>query len=585
MGDIVGFSGRIRARPGFVKRFPVAGMVDEPALVPVAVEAGMVRGVANLIRARVLDDLDLSDRGEALLAGFLVGDTTGVSDSDLDSLRRAGLTHYVAVSGSNVATFLALWWLVLAPVARHPRLRAVAGLVGVVVFALITRAEPSVVRASAMVSVLLVGRLVGWAFDRWTALALGVLGCLAVSGRLSVDVGFALSVAATVGVMWGANRLTFEPKPVATVVGASLSAQVAVAPILLAVFGSMPLLSPLANLVAAPLVASSTAIGGVGALADVRPLVSLGSVLADLVLFVAELAAPWPQAGPGLVAVVGMAGLAGWRFPGVRPALAMVTAAGVALAVYPAGARLDIPSVVFLDIGQGDSELIVADGFTVLIDGGPDPVALGRKLDDYGIGRIDLLIVSHVHADHIEGLRAVVGVMPVGEVWAAFEGQSTPAASWISEAAPAAGLSVVAPPVGTVVERGGIRLQVLAPLRRYASPNDQSIVIHADIGGRRFLFPGDIEVIAQDELRGLTTDVLKVPHQGAATSDPDWLAEVSAEIAVISVGPNDFGHPADWVIETLEASGAVVKRTDLDGDVIVGPDGLTEPHPWWQPWR
>jgi competence protein ComEC len=585
VGDTVQITGRIQARSGFVERFPVAGVVADPDVVPVEADIGAVRGLANLIRGRVLGDLDLGDRGEALLAGFLVGDTSGVSDADLDSLRRAGLTHYVAVSGSNVALFLALWWLVLAPVARYPRLRALSGLAGVVVFALVTRAEPSVVRAGAMVSVLLVGRLFGWAFDRWTALAIGVLGCLAVSGRLAVDVGFALSVAATMGVMWGANRFTFEPKPVATVVGASLSAQVAVAPILLAVFGSMPLLSPLANLVAAPLVAASTATGGVGALAGVGPLVWLGSSLADLVLFVAELAAPWPQAGPAVVLGVAVLALVGWRFTGLRPALAMLSAGAVALAVFPFGVRLDVPAVVFLDIGQGDSELIVGDGFTVLIDGGPDPVLLGRKLDEYGIGRIDLLIVSHVHADHIEGLRSVVGVMPVGEVWTAFEGQSTPAASWISEAAPAAGLSVVEPPVGTVVERGGIRLEVLAPLRRYASPNDQSIVVDADIGGRRFLFPGDIEVIAQHELQGLTTDVLKVPHQGAATSDPDWLAAVSADIAVISVGPNNFGHPADWVIETLQASGAVVKRTDLDGDVIVGPNGLTEPHPWWQPWR
>jgi competence protein ComEC len=64
--------------------------------------------------------------------------------------------------------------------------------------------------------------------------------------------------------------------------------------------------------------------------------------------------------------------------------------------------------------------------------------------------------------------------------------------------------------------------------------------------------------------------VLKVPHQGAATSDPEWLAAVGADLAVISVGPNDFGHPADWVIETLIGSGATLKRTDQDGDVVVG---------------
>jgi competence protein ComEC len=403
VGDTVQITGRIQARSGFVERFPVAGVVADPDVVPVAADIGAVRGLANLIRGRVLGDLDLGDRGEALLAGFLVGDTSGVSDADLDSLRRAGLTHYVAVSGSNVALFLALWWLVLAPVARYPRLRALSGLAGVVVFALVTRAEPSVVRAGAMVSVLLVGRLFGWAFDRWTALAIGVLGCLAVSGRLAVDVGFALSVAATMGVMWGANRFTFEPKPVATVVGASLSAQVAVAPILLAVFGSMPLLSPLANLVAAPLVAASTATGGVGALAGVGPLVWLGSILADLVLFVAELAAPWPQAGPAVVLGVAALALVGWRFTGLRPCILRGVGGSGGVGGVPVRCQARRAGGGVPRRRAGRFGVDRGDGFTVLIDGGPDPVLLGRKLDEYGIGRIDLLIVSHVHADHIEG--------------------------------------------------------------------------------------------------------------------------------------------------------------------------------------
>ena len=83
------------------------------------------------------------------------------------------------------------------------------------------------------------------------------------------------------------------------------------------------------------------------------------------------------------------------------------------------------------------------------------------------------------------------------------------------------------------------------------------------------LLPGDIEVFAQGELSHLRADVLKVPHQGAATSDRRWLEEVGADLAVVSVGPNQFGHPAEWVIEVLKASGAEVVRTDEVGDVVV----------------
>jgi competence protein ComEC len=83
------------------------------------------------------------------------------------------------------------------------------------------------------------------------------------------------------------------------------------------------------------------------------------------------------------------------------------------------------------------------------------------------------------------------------------------------------------------------------------------------------LLAGDIETFAQADLGNLRADVLKVPHQGGATSDAQWLSTVDAELAVISVGPNNFGHPAQWVIEILRDSGAEVRRTDEVGDVIV----------------
>lgn len=584
LGDRLIVRGIIRPGEVRVGRLTVAGSMSNPAIELLGPTELPLVGFANQLRARVLGNLDLTDPGDALLAGFLVGDTTGVSDADLEALRRAGLTHYVAVSGSNVATFLALWWLVLAPVARHPRLRAAIGLVGVVVFVVVTRAEPSVVRAGVMVSVVLVGRMFGWAFDRYTALAIAVLGCLSLAPSLAADVGFQLSVAATVGVMFGSQRIVFEPRPVATVVGATISAQVAVAPILLTVFGSLPALAPLANLVAAPLVSVSTVLGGLGALTGFRPLTIAGSVFADAVLWVGRVAAPWPQLGVMGATLIVAAGLMMLRFPLLRAPGAVITAVIVAASIAGVGSPLAPGTVVFLDVGQGDSELLVGDGFTVLIDGGPDPGVLTEKLADFGVDHVDLLIVSHVHADHIEGLAAVVGRMPIGAAWLAFDHQSTPASEWLVEALAVAGVKVVQPPIGTVVSEGGLTIEVLGPLRRYASPNDQSLVVEVTVSGRSHLFVGDIEVVAQTELAGLTADVLKVPHQGAATSDAEWLSTVAPDLAVISVGPNDFGHPADWVIDVLEASGATVMRTDRDGDVIVGPSGLSSPRPWWRLW-
>jgi competence protein ComEC len=133
------------------------------------------------------------------------------------------------------------------------------------------------------------------------------------------------------------------------------------------------------------------------------------------------------------------------------------------------------------------------------------------------------------------------------------------------------GVEVSVPPVGHEIDVGGVGLEVLGPLRRYASPNDHSLVVTARLGELDVLLSGDVEMTAQRELGPIEADVLKVAHHGAATSDLDWLEGSDASLAVISVGPNDFGHPSPDVVAALEASGARVARTDRDGDVIVRP--------------
>ncbi len=93
----------------------------------------------------------------------------------------------------------------------------------------------------------------------------------------------------------------------------------------------------------------------------------------------------------------------------------------------------------------------------------------------------------------------------------------------------------------------------------------------AHLAGLEILLAGDVEVAAQADLGPIRADVLKVPHQGAATSDRGWLEASAGRMAVISVGPNDYGHPSAWVIEALEGAGATVLRTDRDGDVVIRP--------------
>ena len=229
------------------------------------------------------------------------------------------------------------------------------------------------------------------------------------------------------------------------------------------------------------------------------------------------------------------------------------------------------PAVVFLDVGQGDSILVLGTGLTILIDGGPDPVTLAEKLHRYRVSEVDLVVITHPHADHVRGLEAVVGEMPVGGVWDASSPHETPAYRMLRDRIVKEGIPLYRPSPGQGIRVGELEVEVLGPLRRYKHINDQSIVLVVELSGTTFLMAADIQEVAQAELGEIRPDVLKVPHQGAGTSEARWLRANAGRLAVISVGPNDYGHPVPWVERVLAEAGARVLRTDQHGDVVVRP--------------
>ncbi len=525
--------------------------------------------VANTLRSRVITAVQ-PDRSasRALLAGFLIGDTSDLSDTSIDRMRRAGLTHFVAVSGSNVALFLLLWWLLLGPLGLRGWPRTLAGLFGLAIFAAMTRWEPSVIRASLAAGVLLVGRSIGIPLSSWATLALAVGGALAIAGELASDVGFQLSVLAALGVLAGSELWRFRPSFASTALSASVSAQAMVSPVLLSVFGSVPILSPIANVIAGPLVVAATSLAGIGAVVGAEILVVAASWFSSAVLAVADIAAPWPQVDGTIWFAVVAAAMVLVRL--ARSLAVLVLAFSVAAIVWPVSQQPEeLPAVAFLDVGQGDATLFIDRGLTVLVDGGPDPAVLARKLEGHGVGRIDVVIVSHVHADHITGLEAVLGTVPVGFMVSDFENHTTPAAQWLISETESLGIEVYEPERGWTFGTESMSFEFLGPVRRYASPNDESVVVLVNMAGQKILMSGDMETFAQADLQVPGVDVLKVPHQGAATSDLGWLSRHAGHTAVVSVGPNQFGHPAPEVLATLTGAGAEVHRTDLDGDLVL----------------
>ena len=528
-------------------------------------EMGVLERWGTSLRRAALERLDPLVDGRALLAGFLIGDTSGVDPADVDAMRLSGLSHFVAVSGSNVALFLLLLFIFTGPLAMGPRRRAIVGLLGLPIYAAVTAFEPSVLRASVMAALALVGRIVGLVLEAWQLLALAVVLLVLVEPSLPGSVAFQLSVVATAGVIVGARwpASSKVARPFAVTVGA----QVAVAPVLLIHFGTVPLMSPLANLVVGPLVGLATALGAVGLLFPSA--VAIGSVVAELILGIARLTSGWPQLGVYGVALTLVVGFLALFFRSVRPFVFVAAAVGFAFVVVPSGWPPPASATV-LDVGQGDAILLHGGGGRFgLVDGGPDPVVLERKLRSYGVESIEFAILTHVHSDHAAGLAGVWQRFPIHHLYASLEPHRSSAADRLIAEARMSGVDVSSPEPGQRMTFGDLILDFEGPRRRYASPNDQSIVVTVSGPQRTMLLSGDIETFAQAELRHLRADVLKVPHQGAGTSDAGWLVDVGSDHAVISVGPNQFGHPVPWVIELLEASGARVSRTDLEGDVVI----------------
>jgi len=224
--------------------------------------------VANGLRARVLaGHRRVPEPQRALLAGFLLGDTADLPDSVVLDFRASGLSHLVAVSGENVAFVLALVGPLLRRGPRAARLGI--GLAVLVVFAAMTRWEPSVLRASVMAACSMVALAAGRPTAGLRALALAVIGLLLVDPFLVHSVGFLLSCAASVGIAVVGPPIAARipgPRGLAEAVGVTAGAQLAVAPVLVAVFGGVPLIAVPANLVVAPFAGPLTVLGLVGGL-------------------------------------------------------------------------------------------------------------------------------------------------------------------------------------------------------------------------------------------------------------------------------------------------------------------------------
>lgn len=572
---------------------------------PILVLAGHLRTRLEQVAKKSMNDADAG-----LLLGLVIGDERLIPEKIVDDFRATSLSHLTAVSGANVAMVLAAVVLVMRAFKVSKRAQITCGIATVLFFAVITRWEPSVLRATMMSVVGLSAFWFGRRSDPMGGLLITFLALTAFDPFLLWSIGFQLSFAAAAGIILFSpiflERFEAWPKLVREALSVGLGAQIAVTPLLAFHFGRLSLVSIPANLVAFPLVAPITVLGMAAGLvgsvfvAAAQPIAVLAGIFVAMLRAVASLFASLPFASVAVpqiravhlillyvVVVAAMLWLAGHSRIGRR--VVVLAAAFLMFAVLIPPASSEPPDglrITFFDVGQGDAILVESPREArVLIDGGPDGRVLASHLRRRGIRRIDLLVVSHFHYDHAAGLE---GAFDVAEVRQAIHpGVPDPLMNRMSYRERLRESSA-----GDRFTIGELHLQVLSPdpaLLQEATLaameaggegsalNDASLVIRVSWGGTCALFTGDIEETGQLHLidkqrQAIDCTIMKAPHHGSARLDKSFVDAVDPEFVPISVGRNDYGHPTLTAIRMFNEQRARVLRTDREGDLVLTVD-------------
>jgi competence protein ComEC len=559
-----------------------------------------------------------------LLPGLTVGQTSEMPDDLLAAMRDSGLSHLAAVSGGNISIVIAVWLGALRwSGVRRGRWQLLALALGVLVYVVVVQPQPSVDRAALMALAALGAQALGWRLRPLGVLSATVCLLVLVDPFLSVSPGFAMSVLATAALCvvaarraGRADRSSRMRRLVNSVISAGIcacAATVIVAPVSVWFGNGVQVGGVIANMLAEPAVFPATICGLLAGIVGLlnpgfAALVVLPGCWATLwIAMVARWVAstiartPWAGGfqGAGLMLLMVCGGILALLIAPTRHIRRLCLAVlGVGLLLTmgmptpvttPVTMSTSWPpagwQIIMCDVGQGDSLLLKVDeNSAIAVDTGPDAAAESRCLQRAGIAHVPLVILTHFHADHVEGLAGLLSIAHPSLIEESPLGEPATEARRVHRWSSDAHVKERAAAPGDVFNIGPISMDVLWPQRILrgvgSDPNNSSVTLLANVGGIRVLLGGDLETAAQEAVlatgRVTSVDVVKVPHHGSAKQSPKWALVTRPKIALIGVGlNNDYGHPWPGTVRAYEGVGAVVGRTDLDGDlaVVKGSDG------------
>ncbi len=564
----------------------------------------------------------------SLLSALILGDKSDVEPSIRDSFAETGVIHVLAVSGLHVGYVLIIL-LLFKNMFRLPwgwdRLIVVLGLI---FFVLLTGGKASVVRASIMAGLYVLAPVVNRQVNIWNIIGTAAFVILCINPLDLFDLGFQLSFLAVISIVFFYNWLNetlpeklrvqnIEHKSIRFVWAlflVSFAAQIGTLPLTSFVFGKIPVIALIANVFIVPLIGLLVGIGfailflgwlpGIGyAFGNAAWL--LGKIITSMTYFFSSL--PYSS----LI-------LSFTPFYIVIYILIIVTIIMVCnttrrkyslfsvlvvfnMLVWEWSLDEQKMDIIFMDVGQGDAAIVMLpNDKTMLIDAGQRNhfEDMGNEivlpvLEFLNIKKLDWVVMSHPHSDHIGGIISVLNKVEIDTIWDSF----IPYSSWtyknIIETVVDKNIKIIHPRQGQTMRLSeNVFLEFFAPDSLFASTqrnvNNASIVFKLTYGKTSVLFTGDLEHEGDQFLlqyeHMLKADVLKVAHHGSITSSTASLLDViKPDLAVVSVGrKNKFKHPSQIVMDRFKARSIQIHRTDVKGALWLQSDGRNISEVSWQ---
>jgi competence protein ComEC len=577
----------------------------------------------TFLRNRILEIIYacFPEKEAGLFAGMLTGVRTGLSEELYMAFSNSGLLHIMAVSGANILFLLIPIFWISKKLKINRFLYLSIAAICIMVFIMITGFEQSVIRASIMATVYIISKMVFRRNDVYISLSISCIIMLIVNPFNIYNIGFILSYSAVISLAIFYNKFNEvifpkrkKPKPgnirrmlyrmkenIKEAFIGVISVQTGVTPVSMFLFNSFSVVSVLNNVLVSLAVVGVTIYGmfiiiyGFITLKYIEIIAWPCKMLLKYIIFIVEFSTKLSFSKltvltPGIAIIILFYIFIIWIFKSKAQlkniiGIWVIFIVILTVTAFSGSFLRSMDRISFINIGQGDAILIeTGNNSNILIDSGVyegDRYLLPYLLDK-GVRKLDILIATHSHEDHINGFNELMDYFKVGAlILPAYENQKQDFQDLIYQA-DIRNIPCYSVLENDIINTGKSDLFVLNPQKEFFKKdiplNNTSIVLKYCYDDFSILLTGDIEgeieSILISEKKKLRSDVLKVPHHGSETSSGRrFLKAVGPKVAVISVGYNRFNHPESDVLERLLDTGALIYRTDINSEITIKTNG------------